>query len=335
MEALNLEIMNAGPILTDLRSTMQAFDVSSNVYLSLSRNDNQGDTSKSNPSINALGIKEIVLPEMLQLLGIRSLTLSTGHDLSPLAGLSVDIPNAASERYVWRYLKNEAVIRELRAVFQHCRTIAFDDWSSLAGASDLWNGLLTDVIKPLGKNDLEFIFYLGDPQEKLSFQVDEALDIISNFSVYGQVTFALDEAEAIKLWMILNGVHPGTPVAEQGFPDLKRKYFSIFRTMNIERLLIYSANNAILFTRQQQFVLTRRKVAPTIEMATDARQNFIEGFSIGLLLHLDMPQCLALGLIVFGSYGELNARPKQQDLLTYINLWIEELQKPATLYLYQ
>jgi hypothetical protein len=197
------------------------------------------------------------------------------------------------------------VINELRSLFQHCQTIAFNDWSSLAGGSDLWDGLLADVIKPLGKTDFEFIFYLGDPLKKLSFQVDEALDIISDFSRYGRVTFAMDEGEAIKLWMVLNGVHSDTLVTDQRFPDLKRKYVSIFRRMNIARLLIYSANDAILFTKQAQFVLNRRKVAPAVEMATDARQNFIEGFSIGLLLQLDAVHCIALGLIVFGSYGEL------------------------------
>jgi hypothetical protein len=335
MEAFNLEIINAGPILTDLRSRIESFDVSPNLYLSRSQKDHQPDPSAAKPKINALGIHEAILPEILQLLGIRSLTLSARHDLGPLANLSVDIPNAASEPYLWRYVRNKVVIRELQLLFQNCQTIAFNDWSSLAGGCDLWDGLLSDVIKPIGKKDFEFIFYLGDPLTKLSFQVDEALDIISDFSLYGRVTFALDEGEAIKLWMVLNGVHSDTPVTNQNFPDLKRKYVSIFRRMNIARLLIYSANDAILFTKQAQFVLTRRKVAQAIEIAPDARQNFIEGFSIGLLLQLDLVHCLALGLIVFGSYGELRTSQDQKNLITYINRWIEDLQKPETMYLYQ
>nr|GEY94536.1 hypothetical protein [Tanacetum cinerariifolium] len=88
-----------------------------------------------------------------------------------------------------------------RALFRQCRTVAFDDWSALGAASELWDGLLMDVIKPLGRQDIEFIFYLGDSRQKLSFQVDEVLDIISDFAQHGQVTFALDEDEALKLWM--------------------------------------------------------------------------------------------------------------------------------------
>jgi hypothetical protein len=335
MEAINLEIINAGPILAELRAKIQSFDVAPNVYLSRSQKDNEPDPATAKPKVNALGIHEANLPEILELLGIRSLTLRAMHDLGTLASLRVDIPDAATEPNQWRFLRNEVVINELRSLFQHCQTIAFNDWSSLAGGSDLWDGLLADVIKPLGKTDLEFIFYLGDPLKKLSFQVDEALDIISDFSRYGRVTFAMDEGEAIKLWMVLNGVHSDSLVTDQRFPDLKRKYVSIFRRMNIARLLIYSANNAILFTKQEQFVLNRRKVAPAVEMATDARQNFIEGFSIGLLLQLDAVHCIALGLIVFGSYGELRTSQDPKNLIDYMNEWIEDLQKPETMYLYQ
>jgi hypothetical protein len=37
-----------------------------------------------------------------------------------------------------------------------------------------------------------------------------------------------------------------------------------------------------------------------------------EGFGLGLLLQLDLPHCIALGLIVFGRYGEFMSRPQQK-----------------------
>lgn len=335
MEILNLEMINAAPILKDLRSGIQTFDASETVYLSRTRSDNLEEQSVSVVDMEVFGINEFILPEILQILGIRSMTLNHLYNLTTLANLNIDMTNVASERYPWHYLRNEVVIGELRLLLQHCRTIAFDNWSGLIGASDLWGGLLTDVIRPNKRKDLEFIFYLGDPQKKLSFQVDEALDIISDFSRYGQVTFALDEEEAIKLWRVLNGVRENIPSGNLSVPDLNRKYISIFRTMNVERLLIYSATQAILFSEDQQFVLARRKVPQKIEIATDARQNFIAGFSIGLLLQLDIMHCLALGLVVFGSFGEQKTRLEQKQLLAYIDEWIEDLQKPETMYLYQ
>jgi hypothetical protein len=335
METLDLKIVNTGPVLTNLLAQLQAINVNQNVYLSPLREDHQLNASPTGHNRNVLGIREHALPELLNLLGIRSLTVDAQHDLTPLADLQVDIPKTDKEHNPWRYLQNELVIGALRSLFQHCRTVAFADWSGQAGASDLWHGLLSDVIRPVGKQDLEFIFYLGNPLTKFFFQVDEILDIISGFSRHGRVTFVLNENEAIKLWKVLNGVHADAPVPDQSFPDLKKKYRSIYRTMSIARLLVYSATNAMVFAQDEQFVMARKTVEPGVELAEDAHQNFIEGFSLGLLLQLDLPHCIALGLIVLGSYGERRSRPGQKDLLAYAHRWLEDLQKPEAMHLYQ
>lgn len=307
--------------------------LSENIYLTLT--DEGSEQSLSGLRINKLGVTEAPIPEILKLLGIRSITLNASHDFTELSKLTVTLPPAEVEQYLWTFFRDETVIAELRSLFSNCRTIAFDDWAAITGASNLWNGLLAEVIRPLGKKDLEFIFYLGDPGNKLSFQVDEAIDLISEFSHHGQVTFALDASEAMKLWMVLNGVNPDTPLEGQTPSDLNKKYFSIYRTMDVSRLLIYSADNAILFSSDQQFVLSRKKVEHHIEISANARQDFIAGFSIGLLKHLDIAHCIALGLIVFGCYGEFNSQPGQQDLSLYIQNWIKDLEKPDSIHLYE
>ncbi|HJP63088.1 MAG TPA: hypothetical protein VJ844_06575 [Mucilaginibacter sp.] len=331
MISYNMEIKNTGPILSDLLTAVHSFNAEKHVYIS---SGISGEKSASRSSLSAFGIKESPLPGVLNILGIRSLTLNSIHDLDVLSRLNVAAPTAM-EKHVWDFFKDDEVIRELKSLFSNCRTIAFDDWATISGASVLWDGLLTDVIKPLGKTDLEFIFYLGDPMKKLSFEVDEALDIISTFSLHGKVTFALDENEAVNLWMKLNGVQPGTEIAEQSSSDLKKKYFSIFRTISVAQLLIYSADDAILYSDNQQFVLSRKKVDHNIEIASDARQNFIAGYSIGSLMRLDIGHCIALGLIVFGCHGELQSEPERKDLYSYIQSWIRDLQKPEDIQLYQ
>lgn len=335
MVTYNMEIKNTGPILSDLLTAIHNFNAEEHVYVSRRISAEELATSPAyGSSLNAFGIRELPLPEILNIFGIRSMTLNSIHDMEALYRLNLNAP-AIIEKNVWEFFKDDEVIKELQSLFRNCRTIAFDDWATLSDASILWDGLLKDVIKPLGKTDLEFIFYLGDPTKKLSFEVDEILDIISTFSLHGKVTFALDENEAIKLWMMLNGVETGTPVAEQASSDLKKKHFSIFRTMNVANLLIYSANDAMLYSDNQQFVLSRKKVDESIEIASDARQNFIAGYSIGVLMQLDIGHCIALGLIVFGSHGELKAMPELKDLYAYIQSWIQDLQKPEELHLYQ
>ncbi|ACT96635.1 hypothetical protein [Dyadobacter fermentans] len=329
METLNLEILNPGPILADLKTKLRALAESPHFYLRRQANVRHD----AEPHINELGIRESSLPAILQMIGIRSVTLNAPQDLMPLHRLIDDIPPAAADHEQWRYLTCDAVMQVLQPFLANCRTIAFQDWAGLSGASELWSSLLRGVIRPGGRQALEFIFYLGDPLSRRSFQVEEVLDIIGEFSQHGQVTVALDEEEAIKLWMVLNGVHEYSSVTGQVFPDLKRKYISIFRTILVDRLLVYSATQAMIFTRQAQLLLARKKVASSFEIAPEARESFIDGFCIGLVRQLDIVRCLALGLIVFGSRSETGE--KQPGLVSYIDRWQEDLQQQEIMYLYQ
>jgi len=331
MQVYNIEIKNVRPILTDLVDVIRNFNDSQNIYLSRTYDD-----STSEPGIlkKAFGIKEAKLPEFLTDLGVRSLTLSSPYE-GALSGYALDAEGGGNKGNRWSEMKSEKLIADLSELFQACRTIAFDDWADVANSSDLWDGLLRDVIRPLAKKDLDFIFYLGDPAERLSFQVDEILDIISEFSKHGRVTFCLDESEAIKLWMVLNGESPDSTLNAFALSDLKKKYFSIFRTMTVDRLLIYSVNDALVYSEDQQFVLTRQVVDYDLEIAKDARDNFIAGFAMGLILQLDIKYCIALGLIVFGAHGDNNSNPDKDALLTYIEKWIFDLNSEARINLYQ
>lgn len=332
MQTYDIEIKNVLPILTDMVEVIRNFNDSQNIYLSRTYDSS---TPESGILKKAFGIKEAKLPEFLSNLGVRSLTLTSPYSESMLSRYAFDVEEGGKKGNRWSEIKSEKLIADLSELFQACRTIAFDDWANVANSSDLWDGLLSDVIRPLRKKDLDFIFYLGDPAEKLSFQVDEILDIISEFSKHGRVTFCLDESEAIKLWMVLNGERPDSALKAFAPSDLKRKYSSIFRTMTVDQLLIYSANNALLYSEDQQFALTRKVVDYNIEVAKDARDNFIAGFAIGLILQLDIRYCIALGLIVFGAHGENSSNPDKDALLAYIEKWIIDLNNDDGINLYQ
>jgi len=335
METLSPEIINPAPILTDLKMHLKEPTVSQHLYLRRPTASGSANFSIWDFGINALAVRESALPEVLQRMGIRSLTLNVTQDLSPLHRLSSNIPHAGSEEDNWRYLMSDTVTNVLKPFVRNCCTIAFDDWASLSGASGLWNSLLQGAVRSVGIHRPEFIFYLGDPFTRSSFQVEEAIGIIADFSEFGRVTIALDEDEAIKLWMVLNGVHEYGVVVNQTFPDLKRKFVSIFRSINIDRLLVYSAMQAMLFSRHSQLLLARKKVAPSFEIAPQAREHFIEGFCMGLAREMDIVRCLALGLIVFGSRSENGPSATRQELFDYIDRWMDELQQQEIMYLYQ
>jgi hypothetical protein len=335
MVAYNMEIKNVGPILRDLLTVIKKFNIDEHVYVSRGAAEERSSLPGPGVSLSEFGIKDLPLPGILSILGIRSLTLNSRQGLQALSRLNVNASTVEIEKHKRELFKDSEFIKDLQSLFSDCRAVAFDDWATLTEASVAWDGLLTDVIAPLGKTDQEYIFYLGDAMRKLFFEVDEALDLISAFSLHGKVTVALDENEAVKLWMILNGIPPGTAIAEQSFSDLKSKYFWIFIKMNIANLLIYSANDVILYSNDEQFVLSRRKVDHNLEMAPDARQNFIAGYSLGSLMRLNIGHRIALGLIVFGVRGELKSGEERNNFCDYIQSWVRDLQRPDGIQLYQ
>ncbi|WPU95743.1 hypothetical protein SNE25_09455 [Mucilaginibacter sabulilitoris] len=166
MATYNMEIKNVGPVLTELLAAIPGFDDQQQVYV-----------SSLGPTLSAFGIRELPLPGILNILGIRSLTLNASYDLEPLSRLQV----TTAGNHPQEFLKDDKITEALRSLFNNCHTIAFDDWATLRGASVLWNELLINVIKPLGKTGLQYIFYLGNPMGKFSFEVDEALISLVHF----------------------------------------------------------------------------------------------------------------------------------------------------------
>src|SRR4051812_47825231 len=49
----------------------------------------------------------------------------------------------------WNSIKNDVNIEDLKAVFRGSDIIQFADWASVYNASNIWDGFLSDVIKPL------------------------------------------------------------------------------------------------------------------------------------------------------------------------------------------
>jgi hypothetical protein len=213
----------------------------------------------------------------------------------------------------WENVRNDAIITGLRAVMSAYRVIQFADWAKVADASSYWDGLCSDVIKPLRQRDFDFIFHLGDITKRLVFEVDEVLDIIGDYSSYGRVTLVMDEREAGELWSRLNGEGPVT------------KGLFLFNTMKVDVLLILSDDGAAIFSKDWQFDFAGR-MSKHITAPVYDKECFSAGFQLGTLLHPDVPPCIALGLAVSGSYVAHGGAPDAQALVAYLHDWMAELQ---------
>lgn len=223
---------------------------------------------------------------LLQLMGIR-------------AGAAQAASVTSTKVSRWRDIVSQTGMEVLKKLFSQSRVIPFSDWTDVHQAADVWYGLLADVIRPLARNDWEFIFYLGNPASRHFFDVDEILDVMGRFTHSGNVTLALDEREAWGVWSVLFG---GKDIAEFSMkdPDARGRYRTLFQTLDVRRLIIYSETNASLIMQDFYFEVTRPPV-PAYMHHERERDKFIEGYASGLKIGMEPSHCLLLGIATAGS----------------------------------
>lgn len=327
MHTISNQSKNAGDVLSDLVGIIQNFNDSVNIYLQHIGGREILNPFQNSIQIDSMGINEPIPLEFFKRFGIRSLTLNAFHGKLALANQSClehNKKNMITGR--WHNIRNDVIVEDLKMLFTNCPIIQFAEWASVHYATDFWEGLLDDVIKPLDKQDFQFIFYIGDTTKRLGFEVDEIIDIISEFSFYGDVTLVLDENEAERLWAVINGQDPDTNPYSSRSAWSREKYLSIFKAMDVKTLLVFCVDHTILFSSEQQFYFPGRTLNNnTTEFVKD---SFNAGYQLGLLRQLEIPRCIALGLTVSGSYLRNESIPDKEDLVAYLKNWIVELETP-------
>ena len=298
-------------------------DVNDRVDLYL---DQMGEHEILNPFEQGVGAHSIAFREAVsrrfwESLGLRHIISNTSQGrLQIQEPWNIEKIDKDKFACIWDHLKNKVNIEELRTVISGSPIIGFADWARTDDASNSWEGLLSDVIKPLKKRDFEFVFQLGDTEKKLVFEVDEFLDIVGDYSCYGRVTLILDENEAGRLCSQLNGGDPDAPISDLKLNTLKDKCLFLFNTMSVGVLLILYSDRTLLITREWQFEFAGRTLKNG-NMSNDTKNCFSIGYQLGLLLHFDMPHCIALGLAVLGTYIEPVSKLDSKALLAYIDDW--------------
>ncbi len=224
------------------------------------------------------------------------------------------------DHYNWQHIINTVGIEKLRKVIMDCDLLAFVDWVNLPHASDIWEGVLNDIIKPSGKEDFLFLFDLCDPSKKTPEEIDEVLDLMSCFSAYGKVTLGLNENETLKIWAAINGREEKNkmpPVEEAG--DL------LYKAMKIDCLLVHPIDRTIVYHQDKTLALHGRLVTEP-KVLTGGGDNLNAGYCLGLLSGFSLPQCMLLGMATSGVYIQNGASPEITDIIDYLSIWIEDLQ---------
>lgn len=199
--------------------------------------------------------------------------------------------------------------------------IAMVDWANLPLCTQLWKQMQVHIRNLNIVNKLYF-FDLCDPSKKTADEIREVLEVISTFKALGQVILGLNENEAIKVYMALQGIS----LADGENQVLQDKYkleditAFIFNTMNIDVLLVHPSNRSLVATREGIISLSGRIVQEP-KVLTGAGDNLNAGFCFGLLNSFTIEECMMLGMAASGAYIQNGKSPSINNLINYLQNW--------------
>lgn len=220
----------------------------------------------------------------------------------------------------WDRVKEQINLKHLAANAAEAGLIGLVDWCNLPHASNIWQGFLQDIVATNVNQNPHFFFDLADPSKKAVDEVEQALNIINQFSKYGKVILGLNENEALKLTQFL-----GLEVSDvDDHNRLIRVGQLLFDFMDIQQLVIHPIDGCFMFNATEQLYLGGR-VVKTPTVSTGGGDNFNAGLCFGLLNGFTYMQSMVLAMATSGAYVQYGNSPDLKSLSTYLKQWQQEL----------
>lgn len=209
----------------------------------------------------------------------------------------------------WDRLKTKIDITTLVSLYQQSDLLCLLNWSEIDASTDIWKGLLKDVLPHYShKNQIAF-FDLSDCSKRSSESITEALQLLQEFAKHTKVILSLNKNEA--------GVVYNTLFKTGSKKDLLDTGRDIFENSGLHTLVLHSAKEVVAFSNEdnvsvQPFFVSDPKIS------TGAGDNFNAGFCTALLLELDLESSVILANAVSGYYVRTGTSAQLPAIINFL-----------------
>jgi len=219
----------------------------------------------------------------------------------------------------WNYVKEKIGLPNLVQYCNSAKFIALVDWCNLPLATDVWRGIGQELLPQLEASARHFFFDLADPTKKSQAAIEEVLEVIGSFALYGTVTLGLNENEARRLATAIElqiGKTTGT--------ELTDVCSFIYKHTNLTNLLVHPLNRSIIVSPQGIQVIPGRLVTKP-RISTGGGDNLNAGFCFGQLAGYSLETSALLGMATSGAYVQNGKSPNRSELISYLKNWKTDL----------
>jgi hypothetical protein len=216
----------------------------------------------------------------------------------------------------WDYVKELIGLENITNHLSNSAILALVGWCNPDHATDVWKGILNDVMPNYSEKDLIF-FDLADPTKKSKEDLLEVIEVINSYTKFGKVILGINENETNKLFAILSKEYPDEAIEGTDLIDRGRFIYSV---MNIEGLLIHPTDRCIMINGNE-IINLEGKVIEEPRISTGGGDNLNAGFCVGYILGLSVEESMILGMATSGAYVKNGESPDIEDIISYLKTW--------------
>lgn len=215
----------------------------------------------------------------------------------------------------WSKLKEKVGVKKLTSLLSDAQLVGLENWTMLPYMTEVWNGLIDEIIPNISNNHDKYIFFdLADPENRLKNDILEALSVIKKFSNKFKVILGLNEKEAYEIGEVLDI----SSTADKLPLDTLVK--SIAQKLDIYCLVVHPIKEAYAVCDGKLYH-TIGPYEPNPKLTTGAGDNFNAGFCFGQVLGLSVQLSLLLGVATSGYYVRNSKSPTLEDIINFLENW--------------
>ena len=210
----------------------------------------------------------------------------------------------------WKDIKEIIGIDTLINLYKESDLLCIVNWSEIDASTDIWKGLLRDVLPQYNNYEKQIAFFdLSDCSKRNDFSVTEALLLLKEFSRYTKVILGLNKNEAGLIYKVLYQKNAGENLQHTGE--------KIFEKLTVETLLLHSPKEAIAWNKENLCTCKTFFIKNPV-ISTGAGDNFNAGFCAAQLLGADSRSSLVFANSVAGYYVKTGISPQLKDVIKFL-----------------